>query len=224
MEAVAGSAAVGGSLFAYNRQNFMYDRKMRQEMEYNVMDFRIKQAELWREDVREIIELTSVKMDTYLIVMAIEFGMCVMAICEGRMEIGTPRWLMGCYILSLGGAFMYLLMAFWFAIHASVTAKMYNVRLLTQNVRLPMPNWTSLEGARTYGSCFEKMEAKQMFRVPFAMGSQAGVLQSSEKDRKPSGGGEGKEQGQQTTYLSADTWGLEGRGDSIYELDGAKKK
>lgn len=118
---------------------------------------------------------------------------------------------------------MYLLMAFWFAIHASVTAKMYNVRLLTQNVRLPMPNWTSLEGARTYGSCFEKMEAKQMFRVPFAMGSQAGVLQSSEKDRKPSYGGEGKEQGQQTTYLSADTWGLEGRGDSIYELDGAKK-
>lgn len=30
-----------------------------QETEYQIMDFRIKQAELWREDVRDIIGLTS---------------------------------------------------------------------------------------------------------------------------------------------------------------------
>jgi hypothetical protein len=31
-----------------------------EETEYQIMDFRIKQAELWREDVRDIIGLTSV--------------------------------------------------------------------------------------------------------------------------------------------------------------------
>ncbi|CAK9002553.1 unnamed protein product [Durusdinium trenchii] len=140
---------------------------MRQETEYQIMDFRIKQAELWREDVRDIIGLTSVKMDTYLIVNAVQLGFTVMAFCEGRLASGTPTWLVGCHTLSLAGAFMYLLMSVWFSMHASITAKSYETRLLTQLVRLPVPSWTQLEGARTYGSTFEKTNTKQMFRVPF---------------------------------------------------------
>ncbi|CAE7897534.1 unnamed protein product, partial [Symbiodinium microadriaticum] len=122
----------------------MYDRKMRQETEYQIMDFRIKQAELWREDVRDIIGLTSVKMDTYLIVNAVQLGFTVMAFCEGRLASGTPTWLVGCHTLSLAGAFMYLLMSVWFSMHASVTAKSYETRLLTQLVRLPVPSWAQL--------------------------------------------------------------------------------
>ncbi|CAE7642765.1 unnamed protein product, partial [Symbiodinium sp. CCMP2456] len=82
---VATAAGAGGTLFGYNRENYLYDRKMRQETEYQIMDFRIKQAELWREDVRDIIGLTSVKMDTYLIVNAVQLGFTVMAFCEGRL-------------------------------------------------------------------------------------------------------------------------------------------
>eukprot|EP00429_Kryptoperidinium_foliaceum_P061785 CAMPEP_0176100330 /NCGR_PEP_ID=MMETSP0120_2-20121206/50319_1 /TAXON_ID=160619 /ORGANISM="Kryptoperidinium foliaceum, Strain CCMP 1326" /LENGTH=177 /DNA_ID=CAMNT_0017434371 /DNA_START=84 /DNA_END=614 /DNA_ORIENTATION=- len=168
--AAAATGSTGISLFEYNRENFLYDRKMRQETEYQIMDFRIKQAELWREDVKDIIGLTSVKMDTYLIVNAVQLGFCVMAFCEGRIAAGTPTWLIGCHTLCLGGAFMYLLMSVWLSMHASVTAKAYEVRLLTQHVRLPVPTWAQLEGARTYGSTFEKVNTRQMFRMPFAMG------------------------------------------------------
>jgi len=216
--AAAGAAGAGGSLFGYNRENFLYDRKMRQETEYQIIDFRIKQAELWREDVRDIIGLTSVKMDTYLIVNAVQLGFTVMAFCEGRLAAGTPVWLVGCHTLSLAGAFMYFLMSVWFAMHASVTAKSYEVRLLTQLVRLPVPTWSTLEGARTYGSSFEKVNSRQMFRVPFAMGTQEAVLGDAD------GAAEGLPQqgeGGAPSSQSSDLWGLEGRGDQIYELDGS---
>ncbi|CAJ1330834.1 unnamed protein product [Effrenium voratum] len=95
-----------------------------------------------------------------------------MAFCEGRLASGTPAWLVGCHTLSLAGAFMYLLMSVWFSMHASITAKSYETRLLTQLVRLPVPSWSQLEGARTYGSTFEKTTTKQMLRVPFVMGTQ----------------------------------------------------
>lgn len=238
-------AGAGKTLFDYNRENFLYDRKMRQETEYQIMEFRLKQAELWRDDVRDIIGLTSVKMDTYLIVNAVQLGFCVMAFCEGRLAAGTPTWLIGCHTLSLAGAFTYLLMSVWLAMHATVAAKSYETRLLTQLVRLPVPSWAQLEGARTYGSAFEKVEPRQMFRVPFAMGTQEGVLARSrtaassgsadagptlydqpilEDDAQSSAGAAGSgapgTDTSDTGDAATDPWGLERRGDKIFELDG----
>lgn len=233
--AAAGAAAASGcTLFEYNRHNFFYDRRLRQETEYQIMDFRIRQAELWREDVRDIIGLTSVKMDTYLIVNAVQLGFCVMAFCEGRLATGTPTWLVGCHTLSLAGAFMYLLMSVWFSMHASITAKGYEVRLLTQLVRLPIPSWTEIEAARTYGSSFEKVDPRQMFRVPFVMGTQEGTLDRGlGRERAPrtaaAGSGEAGAGSSSSSQLpqprgapaarSADPWGLEGQGTRLYELD-----
>lgn len=224
LEAAGAAAITGGSLFQYNRGNFIYDRDMRQEIEYQVMDYRIQQADLWRDDVREIIGLTAVKMDTYLIVIAVEFGFAVMALLEGRMEVGTPRWLVGCYILSLGGACTYLLMAMWFGVHASVSAKSYQNRLLTQLVRPSMPTWVQLEGARTYASSFESLEPLQMFRVPFFGGSQSSVLRAPSLAAVEDAGDEMWDpEAARKPACSADPWGLEGRGDHIYELDGCRR-
>jgi len=216
------AGGTGATLFGYNRENYLYDRKMRQETEYQIMDFRIKQAELWREDVRDIIGLTSVKMDTYLIVNAVQLGFTVMAFCEGRLASGTPTWLVGCHTLSLAGAFMYLLMSVWFSMHASITAKSYETRLLTQLVRLPVPSWAQLESARTYASTFEKTQSKQMLRVPFVMGTQQRVLGNPSTGAASSESAALEDDGSAAggSAASADLWGLEGAGDDIYELDG----
>lgn len=231
MEFLAGAGAVGASgaagVFEYNRANFVYDRKMRQETEHKIMDFRIKQAELWREDVRDIIGLTAVKMDTYLVLNTVQLGFCVMAFCEGRLAHGTPSWLIGCHTLSLAGAFMYLLMSVWLAMHASVTAKSYEVRLLTQLVRLPIPTWSQIEGARTYSSSFEKVNSKQMFRVPFASGSQESVLRQTGTAPLRAGShlapaGLVSDAAPASTQPS-DLWGLEAPGEGIYELDGRNR-
>eukprot|EP00927_Polykrikos_kofoidii_P072247 TRINITY_DN6838_c0_g1_i2.p1 TRINITY_DN6838_c0_g1~~TRINITY_DN6838_c0_g1_i2.p1 ORF type:complete len:1037 (+),score=170.65 TRINITY_DN6838_c0_g1_i2:91-3201(+) len=217
---IAAGAAGAVTLFGYNRGNFVYDRKMRQETEHSIMEFRIMQAELWREDVRDIIGLTSVKMDTYLVVNAVQLGFCVMAFCEGRLAVGTPTWLIGCHTLSIAGSFMYLLMSVWLAMHASVTAKSYEVRLLTQHVRLPMPTWAQLEGARTYSSAFEKLQAKQMFRVPFLQGTHEHMVDANGATTAPLGLPTVSEETSQDSAQSSDLWGLEARGDELYELDG----
>jgi hypothetical protein len=230
----AATATAATTVFQYNRKNYMYDREMRLETEYQIMEFRIERAKLFRDDVRDIIGLTSVKMDTYLIINAVQLGFCIMMFCEGRLAAGTPNWLLGAHTLALSAAFTYLLMSVWLSMHAMIAAKSYEVRLLTQLVRLPIPSWEQLEGARTYASTFEKVEARQMFRVPFVMGTQEGVLGRAHRGSIPpaqsppeiadasaaSATPEASQPDSAQTF-SADPWGLERPGDQIYELDGA---
>lgn len=220
--AALGAAAAAESVFKYNRKNFLYDRDMRLDIEFAVLEFRIEQARLWREDVEDITELTGVKMDTYLIVNVVQLFFCVMIFCEGEVDEGTPSWVINAYVLSLGGAFLFLLMSVWLSVLTTVTAKAYQVRLLTQLVRLPVPSWSMLEGCRTYGSNFEKVDPKQMFRVPFVLGRQEQVLGISGVDPRPPGVTvhEGLHlEGDAKSRQSADPWGLESPGDGIYELD-----
>jgi len=225
--AAVGAAGAAG-VFEYNRKNFLYDRKMRQETEYKIMDFRILQSELWREDVRDIIGLTAAKMDTYLVLNTVQLGFVVLAFCEGRLALGTPAWLIGCHTLSLAGSFMFLLMSIWLAMQAVITAKAYEVRLMTQLVRLPIPTWAQLEGARTYASAYEKVESKQMFRVPFVAGTQESVLNRNAQNppalanapESTAGSAAVYEDVVETVGACSDVWGLEGRGDTLYELDG----
>jgi len=167
-----GAAAVGGTaaahaVWGYNRENFKYDREMRQEQELQILEYRNKQAEQWREDVRDLIGLTEKKMDLYTVPTTIQLGMCVVLFSEGRLEPGTPQWLLRMYMLSLGGAFMYLLMAVWLAMHASVVAQSSSTRLLTQLVRLPVPSWDQIEAVRTYAASYENLGVRHMLRVPF---------------------------------------------------------
>lgn len=206
-----GSVAVGvGGVWGYNRENFLYDREMRQKQEFAVMDMRLRQADLWREDVRDMMGLVEKKMDVYTIVNALQLGFCIVLFTEGRLEPGTPQWLLWLYMLSLSGAFTFLLMSVWFAMHASVVAQGNSVRLLTQLVRPPIPSWEQLESMRTYAYAFEGVTPSQALRVP--------MLQTiSEGTHAGPGGFSGKADAPPGT-VAADPWGLERRGDDIYEL------
>lgn len=169
-QVAAGAATFAGSahaIWGYNRANFLYDREMRQEQEFQIIKYRNKQAELWREDVRDLIELTEKKMDSYLVITTIQLGMCVLLFTEGRLEAGTPQWLLRIHIITLGAAFVYLLMSAWLAMHASIVAQSSAARLLTQLIRLPVPSWDQLEATRTYSAAYETLGVRQMLRVPF---------------------------------------------------------
>mmetsp|Transcript_66827 Transcript_66827/g.186565 ORF Transcript_66827/g.186565 Transcript_66827/m.186565 type:complete len:1006 (+) Transcript_66827:92-3109(+) len=169
MEIAAATALASGAqtVWKYNRENFMYDREMRFKKELKVMDFRALKSALWRDDLREVIGLTESRMDSYIIVSALQLDICVGLMCEGRMEPGTPPWLLNFYMLTLGGAFTYLFMSIWFATHASVVAQCCSIRLLTQFVRLPVPTWPHFEAARTYATNYEESRLSHMLRVPF---------------------------------------------------------
>mmetsp|Transcript_95303 Transcript_95303/g.188916 ORF Transcript_95303/g.188916 Transcript_95303/m.188916 type:complete len:1031 (-) Transcript_95303:277-3369(-) len=177
--AAAGAAGVGVEIFNYNRENFKYDRELRQKNEISLLNFRIQHASLWREDVRDIIGMTERKMDSYLVVAILELGMCVGFFSKGRLEPSVPPWLLTLYLLSLAGTLVYLLMAVLFAMHAAVVANCTSVRLTTQFVRLPIPTWEQIEEIRTYASAFETLPWSKMLRVPF-LGSRSPLKQVSE--------------------------------------------
>mmetsp|Transcript_129458 Transcript_129458/g.224840 ORF Transcript_129458/g.224840 Transcript_129458/m.224840 type:complete len:957 (-) Transcript_129458:60-2930(-) len=212
------------TVFDYNRKNFLNDRTMRQKMEYQMLDMRIDQATMWREDVRNFMELTLNKLENYLLVAALELGFCVVAFCKGRVPPGCPPWLAACHTLTLTGAFMYLFMSVWLGMHGYVAAQAYKVRVLTHFVRLPVPEWRELEAARTYGSQFEKMNPSQILRIPFAMGSQenrvpdtpaiANGKSAARSPRRPLSPAPGGASGTASSAAEAqgapaDPWGLE---------------
>eukprot|EP00435_Cladocopium_sp_Y103_P022079 s2000_g5.t1 len=202
-EAVAGAAAGAHALWEYNRDNFLYDRKMRQETELKILEWRAEQAELWRDDVRDIIGLTQRKMDSYLIVSTLLLGMCLGLYTEGRLQPGTPPFLIHYYMLTLSAAF--LLMSVWLAVHASIVAQCSAVRLLTQFVRLPIPTWEALQNMRTFACNYEKLDPKDMLRVPFTRNPSS----KSQPSQPVAAGGTTSSKASAGTSGPIDPWRLE---------------
>lgn len=231
--AVAGGATAAG-LFNYNRENFLYDREQRRRKEFKLMNFRLEQASLWREDVRDLISLTEYKMHVYLLVNVLMLGFTVVLWCEGRLPDTTPDWLMMGSSLAITGSFVFLLLSIWLAMHAAIAAQSYETRLVTQMVRLPIPSWQEIEACRTYSSAFERVEPRQMFRVPWVMGRQENLVRRpaadeaaspAESPRSPSPRRGPVDASASRASLAgggrpgaADPWGLERRGDDIEEL------
>lgn len=161
--------ALGGfaSLYGYNRKNFMFDGKMQQRREYQGQSMRIKQFELYREDIRELVDLTVSKMDNYLLINVILTGFCVKLFTEGRPRPGeTPSWLHFLYGASIAGALMYFMLSVWLAMHASIASHSFGVRLLTQFLRLPVPTRAQMDAAQFRSTDFEGGRCRDMLRLP----------------------------------------------------------
>jgi len=167
MSIAAAGLAPGAAkkLFGYNRENFQEDREQRMKKEFKERGYRTTQASLWREDVRDFVSLTEQKMSLYLIVNVLLLSFTVSLWVEGQLPESTPDWLVMGYQVSCVVAFSFHLLTIWLAMHASICAKSYQIRVLTQLVRLPVPTWQELEACRTAGSEYEKLDARQMFRA-----------------------------------------------------------
>jgi hypothetical protein len=153
-------------LFEYNRENFIFDRTLNQERVYQIQKMRIAQVKLYRDDLRELFDLTIRKMDTYLIVNALLLLFTGGLFYEGRLPQGTPAWVLWLWTMSLGSAFLFLSMSIWFAVHASITAQTFQVRLLTQWLRLPIPSAEDIHAVSGAATDFEEGRAGSMLRVP----------------------------------------------------------
>lgn len=187
--AFAAAVGAGGGLFSYNRKNFMFDKGQQMKREYQSMGMQIKQFELYREDVRDLVELTVSKMDQYLLVAVICFGFVVMLFTEGRPKEGSPGWLHWLYALSNAGAAVYFLLAIWMSMHASISSHSFGVRLLTQYVRLPVPNKEQLDAAKAQAEEYEGGGMKDFFKVPVLaqMQMMSKAMEMSANDDEPSG-------------------------------------
>jgi len=164
--ALLGAAAGAQQLFSYNRNNFFFDKKQEQKRQYTGQEMRIKQFELYREDVRDLVDLTVAKMDIYHIVNILLLGFSIILFTEGKPHTKWPLHLYWLFVICNAGAVMYIVMSIWLAMNASISAHSFGVRLLTQFVRLPVPNKHQLDAARAHAQEFEGMNATNLLRIP----------------------------------------------------------
>jgi hypothetical protein len=161
-------ALFGGlkDIFVYNRDLFMFNRQVNQSRIHQTQKMRIEQVLLFREDIRDLFDLTMGKMKQYLVVNTLTLAFCMGFFYEGRMPFDTPSWLFWLWGMSLGTAILFLIMSVWFAINAMITAQTFAVRLLTQWLRLPVPSKEDIAKAAATAAEFEKQDASKLLRVP----------------------------------------------------------
>lgn len=167
MEMFAALGLGAKELFSYNRENFKFDQDQRLERETLRLEMQVKRFELFREDVRDLVELTVDRMDVYHLVGALFLEFCIVLFCEGRVQASAPPFLLSLFLLSNACAFIYLLLAVWLSMHASIAAHSFGVRLLTRFVRLPIPSLRQMESLKTHLRDYEKQGVANLLRLPF---------------------------------------------------------
>eukprot|EP00927_Polykrikos_kofoidii_P078097 TRINITY_DN7496_c0_g3_i1.p1 TRINITY_DN7496_c0_g3~~TRINITY_DN7496_c0_g3_i1.p1 ORF type:complete len:1037 (-),score=176.94 TRINITY_DN7496_c0_g3_i1:40-3150(-) len=154
-------------LFSYNRENFMFDREQKIKREFQHQGMAIKQFELYREDVRDLIELTVGKMDNFLVTGTLMVTFNLTLLTEGHpVSSLTEPWFQFLWAMTGCSGTVYFLISIWLAMHASVSAHSFGVRMLTQFVRLPVPDDKQMDDARGLATEFETAGIWEMLKFP----------------------------------------------------------
>lgn len=132
------------------------------------LQMQLKRFELFREDIRDLVELTVGKMEMYHLVGALFLEFCVALYCEGRIHVVAPPFILALFYLAVASAFMYLVLAVWLSMHASICSHSFGVRLLTRFVRLPIPGQQQFQDLNAKLADFEKQGVGQIMRIPWA--------------------------------------------------------
>jgi hypothetical protein len=153
-------------LLLYNRANYMFNREIEMERAMQIQKQRVDQINLFREDLRDLFNLTIVKMDKYLIINSLTLAFTLGFYYEGRLPADAPSWIIWLWSISLVSAILYLVLSVWFAIHAVITAQTLAVQLLTQWLRLPVPTARHIDMITPTLEDFEKQSVKSLLRLP----------------------------------------------------------
>jgi hypothetical protein len=153
-------------VFVYNRQNYGFNRGIELERVFQIQKMRLLQVELYREDIRDLFDLTIAKMDSYLIVNSLSLAFTMGFFYEGRLPENTPAWLMWLWAISILSAVCYLLLSVWLALHAVITAQTFACRILTQWLRLPIPSSADITAAAPRLEDFERAQVQDLLRLP----------------------------------------------------------
>lgn len=179
--------------FDYNRDIFKFDQMQRLQRDLLRMEMQVKRFELFREDIRDLVELTVGKMEMYHLVGALFLEFCVAFYVEGKIEVTeVPPFTLALYYLSVAGAFMYLVLAVWLSMHASISSHSFGVRLLTRYVRLPIPGTEQMDKMQARLADFER-ESKGMLRLPFVQQAQKWDQRERENDVSANAGKRGED-------------------------------
>mmetsp|Transcript_120092 Transcript_120092/g.207648 ORF Transcript_120092/g.207648 Transcript_120092/m.207648 type:complete len:839 (-) Transcript_120092:126-2642(-) len=169
---VAATGTFGMATWAYNKENFFFDAEQRFARYTVGYNFANEQVGMYRDDIDDLTELTSGKMNGAHSVAALTMVILIQLIMAGRLGVhgpAPPGWLMGMYWVSTGLCFMFIVLTHWLSMHASARCVAGMAYMKTRSVRLPIPTPKQLDKARVFANSFEKQRVADSLRVPFIM-------------------------------------------------------
>lgn len=172
--AVGGAAANGAmSTFNYNRNAWMTDVQVNQARRYQRQNVRLSQAEMFREDIRDLVGSSVTKQNNYVLIATLVLGMIAECYIEGPLPDGSAEFIKSAYMLCLGSSLLYLVMSLMCAVRATILASSCQKDLLTTLVRLPVDEFVAeIDAAAGTESveAFESQGISTVLRVPFING------------------------------------------------------
>lgn len=171
--AAAGAAAAGGvgvGLFGYNRGNYMMDQKLHWARFNAGFNMACAQTDQYKEDLVDLTTLTTNRMHVYADIAGMTATILTAIFCPGRVGLHTPpppSWLMGLMMVNVGGAYIWLGLTMWLAMHACLRANAATTHMLTRFVRLPIPANFMLDRARKFLGSWEEQPLREVLRIPW---------------------------------------------------------
>ncbi|CAK0899434.1 unnamed protein product, partial [Prorocentrum cordatum] len=145
-------------MFEYNRAMYSFDQTQRLERELLRLEMQIKRFELFREDIRDLVELTVGKMEMYHLVGALFLEFCATMYVEARIQKNkAPPFLLSLYWLSVAGAWIYLMLAVILSLYASIRGSKSGIRINVPRAPAPPLARSALQGSRGPPSAVESV-------------------------------------------------------------------
>ncbi|CAD7947004.1 unnamed protein product [Amoebophrya sp. A25] len=177
------AAAIGGagmaSVWGYNRDLFEFDANMAQATQSQRLFLRKEWVWLYREDIKNLVGLTTQKMNLYTLFIVIQLAFCGAMFSDSSLidrydgRNGFPissHAIVYHFAISLSAAIMFSVIALYLAIHATVIANSCATTLSLQSKILrDMPTGTEIDAARKRMFDFEQAAVCQkQIRLPFS--------------------------------------------------------
>eukprot|EP00434_Breviolum_minutum_P042470 symbB.v1.2.037803.t1/scaffold5685.1/size24600/3 len=182
-ESLMGSA---WAAYAYNQGRFQFDAGQKQTFAHQMINMRIQQWGLFREDIRDLFNLTTSHMSTYMVVGTLFLGFSVSFMWSGIQSFPeNPPWLKLLWVNCFISAMCYGFLAVWLAMHGAIAAQSASVQLLTRAIRPPYPSASELRSVKHELAHYESSGPFRFFTPPkFAGASDAAGTSGSSAPRE----------------------------------------
>eukprot|EP00929_Paragymnodinium_shiwhaense_P003301 TRINITY_DN10375_c0_g1_i1.p1 TRINITY_DN10375_c0_g1~~TRINITY_DN10375_c0_g1_i1.p1 ORF type:complete len:860 (-),score=180.28 TRINITY_DN10375_c0_g1_i1:238-2817(-) len=153
-------AALAGATFYAVRDNTVgqhFDRSLA------AIDYKLERQKLHREDIRDLVELTTARMDIYHIVGTLLLAFCMGWYTENDVW-ALPVWFTDLFLITNFAAVGYLILCVWLAMYAAIASRSIGTRLLTSYARLSLPTKEQLDNIKVPIFCNLRDSLKQKFK------------------------------------------------------------
>lgn len=190
LEVLGTAWAYAGSAYSYNMSRFQFDSGQRQAAAHQRQNLRVAQWQLFREDVRDLFQLTTTNMSTYMVVSTLFLGFAVSYLYTAIKDFPPhPPWIMLLWGNCCVASFVYGLLSVWLAMHGTVAAHSASVKVLTQAVRPPIPTADEVAQFKASIGDYEGAGIKKFLQMPdfFGLAKQRAAAEAAARSQDGEG-------------------------------------